>query len=78
MLGAVLLRLVKDLKTWSHGWPDLVCWNVKEKWVKFVEVKSQSDRLSEQQKCWLSVLSGLGQRVEVAYVRDEEGFDILG
>lgn len=45
--------------------------------MKFVEVKSQTDRLSEQQKCWLSVLSELGQRVEVLYVRDEEGFDIL-
>ena len=40
VLREVLLRLVGDIKTWSHGWPDLVCWNVKEKMVKFVEVKS--------------------------------------
>lgn len=30
VLTSVLLRLVKDLRTWSHGWPDLVVWNVKE------------------------------------------------
>ena len=39
---------MKDLSSWSHGWPDLVVWNNNIGICKFVEVKSQNDRLSDQ------------------------------
>ena len=45
VLQIVFKRLLSNLKTWSHGWPDLVCWGNGK--VKFVEVKSQTDKLSE-------------------------------
>ena len=39
--------LAQDFKTWSYGMPDLVLWRVQDKIVKFIEVKSESDTLSD-------------------------------
>jgi Fanconi-associated nuclease 1 len=48
-----LARLAKDFKQWSFGMPDLVLWReakhpASHGQVKFVEVKSETDNLSEQ------------------------------
>lgn len=52
------------------GVPDLFLWKVLEEEgkvgeVKFAEVKSENDRLSDTQRLWIHVLSGAGVRVEL-------------
>ena len=52
------------------GVPDLFLWRVGEGEgergeVKFAEVKSENDRLSDTQRLWIHVLSGAGVRVEL-------------
>lgn len=44
----------KDYKYWNHGMPDLILWSTQLGIVKFSEVKSESDRLSEVQIAWLN------------------------
>ncbi|KAJ1555684.1 hypothetical protein HK096_001865, partial [Nowakowskiella sp. JEL0078] len=47
---------------WAHtgGVPDLCIWNKELKKLKLVEVKGDSDRLSEKQKIWLDFLGVFG------------------
>ena len=40
-------RLAKDYKSWSYGMPDLVLWREDKAAIKFAEVKSERDVLSE-------------------------------
>ena len=40
-------------------------WHPETKEVKFAEVKSQNDRLSDTQRMWIHVLTGAGVRVEL-------------
>jgi hypothetical protein len=47
----------KDFKYWNHGMPDLILWDTKTQRVKFSEVKSENDRLSEVQRAWIAFLS---------------------
>ncbi|KAF2118337.1 hypothetical protein BDV96DRAFT_684983 [Lophiotrema nucula] len=56
------------------GVPDLFLWKIHEggldgkAWkgeVKFAEVKSENDRLSDTQRLWIHVLTGAGVRVEL-------------
>ena len=49
---AILRYLVADY--WSHylGWPDLLLHRGDA--IQFVEVKSSSDKLSEEQKRWIA------------------------
>jgi hypothetical protein len=47
----------KDFKYWNHGMPDLILWDAKTQRVKFSEVKSENDRLSEVQRAWIAFLS---------------------
>lgn len=49
----------KDFEASGGGVPDLILWSVDKEEVRFVEVKSPSDKLSETQKvstikirCW--------------------------
>ena len=62
----VLKVLAKDYRHNSSGMPDLILVNKTE--VKFVEVKSHNDRLSDQQKMWIKVLSTSGIKTEVVHV----------
>ena len=39
--------LAIDYKAWSYGMPDLVLWRESEQKVKFVEVKSEADVLTD-------------------------------
>ena len=62
--------------------PDLILWNNSK--VKFSEVKSETDRLSETQKAWLTYFSENGINCEVCLVNwqvpegaDEEIIDVF-
>jgi Fanconi-associated nuclease 1 len=48
------------------GIPDLFLWRPDKKQVKFAEVKSENDRLSDTQRLWIHVLTGAGVPVELA------------
>jgi Fanconi-associated nuclease 1 len=48
------------------GVPDLFLWHSEKKLVKFAEVKSENDRLSDTQRLWIHVLTGAGVPVELA------------
>jgi fanconi-associated nuclease 1 len=54
------------------GMPDLFLWHVKKREVKFAEVKSENDRLSDTQRLWIHVLAGAGVKVELANARAKE------
>jgi len=70
-LSVIMRNYAMDYKFWNHGMPDLILWN--EETVKFSEVKSETDRLSEVQKAWLAFLSQNEVEVEVCYVnRDQQ------
>ncbi|KAF2435733.1 hypothetical protein EJ08DRAFT_729608 [Tothia fuscella] len=47
------------------GLPDLFLWHPDKKQVKFAEVKSENDRLSDTQRLWIHVLTGAGVVVEL-------------
>ncbi|KAF1989587.1 hypothetical protein K402DRAFT_390551 [Aulographum hederae CBS 113979] len=47
------------------GVPDLFVWRTDTKEVRFAEVKSENDRLSDTQRMWIHVLTGAGVRVEL-------------
>ena len=40
--------------------------------IRFVEVKSENDRLSDTQRLWIDVLTGAGVKVELCHVVAEE------
>jgi hypothetical protein len=45
--------------------PDLILWREKDQRVKFVEVKSEADVLSDQQKAWISNITHMDVEVEL-------------
>ncbi|SJX63533.1 uncharacterized protein SRS1_14289 [Sporisorium reilianum f. sp. reilianum] len=58
---------------WDHcssGMPDLVVWRMRDKVVRFVEVKGPGDRLSETQKVWIDALLRAGVEVQLGIVRE--------
>ncbi|KAF8048759.1 hypothetical protein N665_2413s0002 [Sinapis alba] len=65
--------LAQDYRSWCSGMPDLLLWRFKENGyegeAKLVEVKSEKDRLSEQQRAWLLLLMDSGFIVEICKVR---------
>ena len=46
-LSLIMANYCKDFKYWNHGMPDLILWDSQTGRVKFSEVKSETDRLSE-------------------------------
>ncbi len=48
--------------------PDLILWDPSTGRVKFSEVKSENDRLSEVQRAWIAYLSQSQIEVEVCLV----------
>uniref|UniRef100_A0A1J3FZ31 Fanconi-associated nuclease n=1 Tax=Noccaea caerulescens TaxID=107243 RepID=A0A1J3FZ31_NOCCA len=67
--------LAQDYRSWCSGMPDLLLWRFKENGyvgeAKLVEVKSERDRLSEQQRAWLLLLMDSGFSVEICKVRPD-------
>ena len=48
LIGMFFQKLAIDLKNWGYGMPDLVLWREDKQAIKFVEVKSETDTISEQ------------------------------
>ncbi|KAI0362440.1 hypothetical protein OH77DRAFT_1515684 [Trametes cingulata] len=68
---AVICRLMcEDYAARTGGVPDLIVWNEKAGWAKFVEVKGPNDTLQENQKVWIDVLVQAGVTVEVCHVHE--------
>jgi Fanconi-associated nuclease 1 len=61
----------RDYRLYSSGAPDLVLWNFDKRSCKFVEVKSENDSLSDNQKVWIHNLASHGVAVELCKVLDE-------
>jgi len=61
--------------------PDLILWDPTTGRVKFSEVKSENDRLSEVQRAWIAYLSQSQIEVEVCLVNrvlnGEEAIDVF-
>lgn len=66
-LRAVLEHMARDLPTNGSGFPDLLVWNETD--YCFVEVKSPTDQLAEQQRCWLERFQELGIAARLLRVR---------
>lgn len=69
-LATVCKVMAQEYGQRGGGVPDLFLWRVsteegKKGEVKFAEVKSENDRLSDTQRLWIHVLSGAGVRVEL-------------
>ncbi|KAF2847891.1 hypothetical protein T440DRAFT_184625 [Plenodomus tracheiphilus IPT5] len=69
-LAIVCKVMAQEYGQRGGGVPDLFLWRVPEEEgkkceVKFAEVKSENDRLSDTQRLWIHVLSGAGVRVEL-------------
>ncbi|KAG9236324.1 hypothetical protein BJ875DRAFT_420406 [Amylocarpus encephaloides] len=67
--GAALATMCKvmaeEYRVRGGGIPDLFLWDKGRGEVRFVEVKSENDRLSDTQRLWIHVLTGAGVRVEL-------------
>ncbi|CAG9855174.1 unnamed protein product [Phyllotreta striolata] len=68
VMAKIFERLVKNIKLYGSGLPDLFLWDVKNSKCKFVEVKGEGDTLSEKQKLWLQYLQSIGADIEVCFV----------
>ncbi|KAL5000925.1 hypothetical protein BDV10DRAFT_24167 [Aspergillus recurvatus] len=64
-LAAICKIMAQEYQARGGGVPDLFLWSVQRKEVRFVEVKSVNDRLSDTQRLWIHVLLGVGVRVEL-------------
>ncbi|KAJ4372282.1 hypothetical protein N0V83_004056 [Neocucurbitaria cava] len=69
-LATVCKVMAQEYGQRGGGVPDLFLWRVLEDDVKFgdvkfAEVKSENDRLSDTQRLWIHVLSGAGVKVEL-------------
>lgn len=68
-LATVCKVMAQEYGQRGGGVPDLFLWKVgtgeSKGEVKFAEVKSENDRLSDTQRLWIHVLTGAGVRVEL-------------
>ncbi|EFQ87236.1 hypothetical protein CFE70_001215 [Pyrenophora teres f. teres 0-1] len=69
-LATVCKVMAQEYGKRGGGVPDLFLWKLPEEKgkkgeVKFAEVKSENDRLSDTQRMWIHVLSSAGVRVEL-------------
>jgi Fanconi-associated nuclease 1 len=71
-LASVCKVMAQEYGQRGGGMPDLFLWHPERGEVKFVEVKSENDRLSDTQRLWIHVLTGAGVRVELANAVAEE------
>lgn len=71
-LKSCLFKIVQvfaeDYRHYSSGMPDLVL--IKDDQVKFIEVKSTNDKLSDQQRMWIRLLTINGCQTEVLHIVD--------
>jgi Fanconi-associated nuclease 1 len=64
-LAAICKVMAQEYRVRGGGIPDLFLWDPVKKEVRFVEVKSENDRLSDTQRLWIHVLTGAGIKVEL-------------
>ena len=64
-LSTICKVMAQEYQQRGSGIPDLFLWNPKTKEVMFSEIKSENDRLSDNQRLWIHVLAGAGIRVEL-------------
>ncbi|KAL5121287.1 hypothetical protein ACEQ8H_000755 [Pleosporales sp. CAS-2024a] len=69
-LATICKVMAQEYGQRGGGVPDLFLWKVADEEgakgeVKFAEVKSENDRLSDTQRLWIHVLSGAGVQVEL-------------
>ena len=67
-LSKILGNYARDYKYWNHGMPDLILWCKETNRVKFSEVKSENDRLSDVQIAWLNFFTENGIKAEACYI----------
>lgn len=65
-IRAVMLEMAINLKNNTHGFPDLFTWNADS--YEFIEVKSPTDNLSNQQLYWLRFFERIGVKSRVLRV----------
>ncbi|KAJ4382710.1 hypothetical protein N0V86_001932 [Didymella sp. IMI 355093] len=76
-LATVCKVMAQEYGQRGGGVPDLFLWKLaveegKKSEVRFVEVKSENDRLSDTQRLWIDVLGGAGVKVELCAAVAEE------
>lgn len=71
-LQAILSRLMENYHKYSSGFPDLTIWNKEENRLKFVEVKSENDTVSDNQLVWMEFLLQNEVDVEICKVISEK------
>jgi len=64
-LATICKVMAQEYQQRGGGIPDLFLWNLEMKTVKFAEVKSENDRLSDTQRLWIHILLGAGVEVEL-------------
>lgn len=64
-LATVCKVMAQEYQQRGGGIPDLFLWNPEMGIVKFAEVKSENDRLSDTQRLWIHILLGAGVEVEL-------------
>ncbi|KAG5890543.1 hypothetical protein JTB14_028294 [Gonioctena quinquepunctata] len=68
VLSKIYERLVKNIREYGSGIPDLFLWSAENKKSKFVEVKGENDKISVNQKLWLKYFNSVGAHIEVCHV----------
>ncbi|GAM84845.1 hypothetical protein ANO11243_028470 [Dothideomycetidae sp. 11243] len=69
-LATVLKVMAQEYGARGGGVPDLFLWREQGE-IRFAEVKSENDRLSDTQRLWIDVLSGAGVAVELCHAAAE-------
>jgi fanconi-associated nuclease 1 len=64
-LATICKVLAQGYRVRGGGMPDLFLWDPMKKIIMFSEVKSENDKLSDTQRLWIHVLTGVGIRVEL-------------
>ncbi|KAJ6107704.1 hypothetical protein N7523_009027 [Penicillium sp. IBT 18751x] len=64
-LATICKVMAQEYQQRGGGIPDLFLWNPQEQVVRFSEVKSENDRLSDTQRLWIHILMAAGVQVEL-------------
>ncbi|TLD24559.1 hypothetical protein E2P81_ATG11895 [Venturia nashicola] len=65
-LSTICKVMAQEYSVRGGGVPDLFLWHPEKREVRFAEVKSENDRLSDTQRMWIHVLTGAGVKVDLA------------
>lgn len=71
-LATMCKVLAQEYGQRGGGMPDLFLWHPEKGEVKFAEVKSENDRLSDTQRLWIHVLTGAGINVDLCHAVAKE------